>query len=299
MWLILGVLLASPLVADALVVRTPNAAQQNRFSSGYASAPVANLSANFLLAGFDLSGIGWNAANPGQSLTLISPQHFVGAAHFSIGSGGIVDFESNDGVKRSYVVESAVVVTNAQGQASDLFVGRLSAPIALEDHINFLSITSLPEARQIGSTAYLYGNSARIGTGTIGGFQNFGEDPGTTGTGLNPTRTFSTTYRPFGGGNDAHVEGGDSGSPTFIIESGRLALAGVHSALGSVSVGNLTTYTSFDSSVPFYQTQVNAILAADGYQLTVVPEPQTIALLLAAGLGFALARRNRLRDPAR
>jgi len=29
----------------------------------------------------DLSGIGWLAATPNQSITLVSPQYFVGATH--------------------------------------------------------------------------------------------------------------------------------------------------------------------------------------------------------------------------
>ncbi len=281
------------------MIRTPDAATHNRFASGYALAPVANPSPNFLLAGFDLSGIGWNAANPGQSFALVTPQHFVGAAHFGIGPGGTIDFVNSLGVKKSYTVEGGAVVGNAQGQASDLFLGRLSAPIAPEDRVNFLSITSLPEAMQIGSTAYLYGNAAKVGTSRITAFQDFGSDPATAGSGLNPSRTFSTVYRPFGAANDARVEGGDSGSPTFLIESGRLALAGVHGALGSVGTLGFTTYTSYDTSVPFYTNQVNALLAADGYQLTVVPEPRTVVLLLAAALGIGLVRRKHLRPALR
>ncbi len=296
----LAAVVGFPAVSQALVVRTPNAAAHNRFVSGYPTDPVVNASASFLLAGFDLSGIGWNAANPGQSFTLVTPQHFVGATHSSIGGGGVVEFVGSDGVKRSYVVESAVAVPNAEGRPSDLFVGRLSAPIAQEDRIRLFPVTGLAEAQQTGATAYLYGNAAKVGTGTIGAFQNFGDDPLTAGAGLSPTRTFTTTYRPIGGrANDARFEGGDSGSPTFLVENGTLALAGVHGALQTTSFATLTTYTNYDTSVSFYINEVNNILAADGYQLTVVPEPRAIFLLLVAVGGIAVVGRNRLRDPAR
>ncbi len=183
-----------------------------------------------------------------------------------------------------------VGIKNSSGQDSDLYVGRLAAPIPVLDQVNFLRLTSLSEALLVGSTAYLYGTTARVGTGVINSFQNFGGDPITGGAGIHPTRTFTTAYAPAGGGNDAHFEGGDSGSPTFVIQNGSLALTGTHTAVAQ----SFGAFTNFDTSVSFYLDEVNAIVGADGFQVTTVPEPAVVALLAAGSLAFLVARRRRL-----
>ncbi|MEM6911229.1 MAG: hypothetical protein AAF555_06555 [Verrucomicrobiota bacterium] len=271
--------------ASALLVRSYDMERHARFASGYPDAPLANGSEAFLLAGHDLSGVGWNAANPSQSVALLSPQHFVGANHFRIGIGATVHFLTPEGLLTSETVNAITHIKNGEGENTDLYIGHLLQPV---EGATPFAVTNLTELQLVGETAYLYGKTARVGTSTITAFQDFGADPLTSGAGIQETRTFTTSYNSLGGaGDDARLESGDSGSPTFVIQEGQLALAGTHTAI--LESGNLTT--SYDSSVGSYLDQIQATLALDGYSLTVIPEPST-SLLLLSGL-LPLLRRRR------
>ncbi|MEO6874064.1 MAG: hypothetical protein ABI222_04510, partial [Opitutaceae bacterium] len=59
----------------------------------------------------------------------------------------------------------------------------------------------------------------------------------------------------------AQAQGNDSGSPTFVLYHGQLALIGTHSAVQTTQMPYLTV----DVLLPGYYTQIKRYLAKDGY----------------------------------
>ena len=263
--------------ARALQVFNYNPALNLRFSSG--SYAAANLVANpsFILAGYDLSGIGWSAG--GLGLTLISPQHFVTAAHVTPLAGGLVSFLNRDGVVKTYVVASVYSVEHTPGVRTDLVVGRLTAPIPAADHVGFFPTLRLPtNYAYMGLKVYSFGFYQSCGTNNIENYGTYDMLPFTGPDGRLDDTLFATNYDQVNG--EAQAQGNDSGSPTFTIANGRLAIVGTHSAVGTSSL----PYTTNDVLLNAYFDQVNARLALDGYVFgdagttvavaaTVVPPP--------------------------
>src|SRR4029079_8020436 len=64
-----------------------------------------NNSPLFIGSGLDLSGVGWRPEAPAFAVTLISPQHFVTAAHAGLGSQ--VQFADPTGGVHTYAVAGA------------------------------------------------------------------------------------------------------------------------------------------------------------------------------------------------
>ena len=93
---VLALLLSDAATVEALVVRQYDPSRHERFSSGYPLDPVRNNS--FFLSDLDFSGVGWvRNSSEKNTLTLISPQHFVGAAQSRFRPGLTVDFLSSLG----------------------------------------------------------------------------------------------------------------------------------------------------------------------------------------------------------
>src|SRR5690606_13143804 len=99
------------------------------------------------------------------------------------------------------------------------------------------------------------------------------------------------------GADEARVEGGDSGGPTFAIGAGgALGLVGIHWFNYDPSDGQLGG--SGDTFVPSFIDEVNAAMALAGSSerlsvITAVPEPSTAALLLV-GIAAVGLRRSRI-----
>jgi hypothetical protein len=264
-----------------LQTRNNLATEQNRFDSGFPSNPVPNASSNFLLDGYDLSGIGWDTNTTQKGFVMISPIHFIAATHYAPNASNSITFNNRDNQLVTIGVGSTEVMTNSDNSSnSDLTLGTLDREITASDKINFFAVADLlTEASYTGREILVYGRTPKVGRGTIGSFQDFGADPITAGSGLNESRTYQFSYSDLaGGGNDAYFEVGDSGSPSFTIIGGQLAITGTHSAL--VDTG--TTKTNYDTFVPDYADELNTAMASEGYQLTAVPEPAAYGLLIAA-----------------
>jgi hypothetical protein len=94
------------------------------------------------------------------------------------------------------------------------------------------------------------------------------------------------------GANEAYLEGGDSGGPSFAIANGSLALLGTHFVDdGPVFDGAL----SGDSFIPFYVNQLDANMVGEQVTLAVVPEPVTMVTLFIGLAGLAGQIRKRIR----
>lgn len=297
--------LAFPPASHALLVQGYDAEVNERFASGFPSAPVANTDPDFLLAGYDLSGVGWRTNSTQFAVTLISPEHFLTAAHVAPAAGSFVSFLGTDGVVRNYAVES-VSTLQYNGQNTDLTLGRLIDPVAT-DFITFYGGLFLGNT----AAAYrdmpvtLYGANGRIGSNTLDDVGNFDLLPFGGGNDTVDSVVSITDYDPVTG--EAQGQGGDSGSPTFVrIVGNQLALFGIHSAIATAegaqfTIDTLPLFTAYD--------QINDRLIDDLYEdgwgfyvggvVSPIPEPASAAALLgAAALVFGATRRRHARTPS-
>lgn len=137
-----------------------------------------------------------------------------------------------------------------------MLVGRLSTPILPASGVQFQPCHLLDtEAAYIGQSLGVLGQPARGGQGVIHAIADFGGDPITGGTGIHTTRPLQFAYATLAGSaDDAYVEGGDSGSPCFVVVNGKAAVVSTHTAVLNTT-GSVTT---FDAFLPAYVTQVNA-----------------------------------------
>ena len=241
--------------AWSLVIFNESAAANNRFSSGYPSAPVPNTSSSFVGKGYDFSGVGWSALDSKQSVTMVSAQYFVAAAHHEVPVGSTLVFQNRTGQLKSYTVAGYDQTQYGNGKGSDLALGHLSAPIPASDSITSYPILSLPnEQAYLNLPLLIYGWFALVGIDTVDSFTDHSE------TASDQTRVLVTKFQQIT--NDAQVESGDSGSPTFVPLNGALTLVAIHYAVN----GGL----DFDTFIPFYVPQVNKAMAATGASLRLV-----------------------------
>jgi len=282
-----------------LQTRTDRDNEQDRFTSDFPSDPVENTSGDFLLDGFDLSGVGWDTNDTRKGFVMISPLHFLAATHFAPNSSDSITFNNRNGDLVTIGVNDTTVMANDDDSDSDLTLGTLDRQITSGDEIGFLPVANLAsEAGYTTRQIFVYGQTPKVGIGDIGTFQDFGSDPITSGSGINESRTYQFTYNDaIGNGNDAFFEIGDSGSPSFTVIDGQLAITGTHSAL----VDSGTTKLNYDIFVPNYIDELNTAMSSDSgnYQVNTVPEPSQFAALAAIASAFAVtASRRRIRRTA-
>jgi PEP-CTERM motif len=297
-------------------------ARYDRFVSGYPVAPVPNTSPSFIGAPYDLSGIGWDSANPTFSITMVSPRHFIGAYHvFQNGDFQINTqvrfFDPVAGVVRSYTIQAVhrptTTFTNAMGQQqtlpSDVLLGTLSAPIPPSDHITFFPVASGATSQFIGAPMLNHGQNTNYGAGnqTHLGRNNVDDVGLASFDGTVPVNeaTVVATY-DYNAANpgEFYLVGGDSGGPSFTPINGLLALLSEHYGVSNNTLNPQPGDFSADGFLPAYIDQINAFMAQDtdathpnGYSLTLTPVPEPASLLLtalaAAGGGYWLRRRRR------
>jgi len=280
-WIILFLTLQAITAARALTIVGYDPATNDRFSSGYSGNPVANSSASFLGAGYNLSGVGWNAADNTQSFAMISDQYFVYSNHYAPGST-LNFFSPTLGTVVIYGVSSTYHFT-FNGQTSDFAVGKLSSAVNPADGIASYPILGLPTIQSyLGLSALLYGHGASgpvLGANVVDAYGTYNLN------GSSTVDNYGIGYSYNSGlTGDSVFQAGDSSSPTFVPWYGSLALLGTHS--GVATIGS-TTY-SIDTFSPVYLGQ----MAAQGIDFTVVPEPSR-ALLLLIGTCALLRRRHR------
>jgi hypothetical protein len=260
---VLALLLSDAATVEALVVREYDPSRHERFSTGFPLNPVRNDS--FFLSDFDFSGVGWvRDASAKTNLTLISPQHFVGAAHTRFFPGLTVDFLNRLGELKSYTVSALHTIPNADGgRNSDLFIGTLSEPIPVADEIGFYPLLRLPqESDYEAQPVIVYGEGGRVGTGVIDSVYRY--DLGITA-GMHVANRFTDLIS--GGPDDAYQVSADTGSPSFVVADGRLALVGTMSV--NVRTGN--PVLNQDMFVPRYLDSLNDEMASTPFRVTTIP----------------------------
>lgn len=217
---------------------------------------------------YDWSGVG--RSSNGAWITMISPTHFVSANHYHPNAGDTITFyEGNTltGRARAYTVDAFGFDTTYAGQSSDLWLGRLTAPLNPKHRIAQYPVLALgSDAAYLGSFMFAYGAPNRVGTSRIGAVVDDFE--------IGRTRTmrfwFHAEEGTGTGAGDCHLIGGDSGGPSFALVGGRLTLVGVHFTTNDTNgVPDPEDSWPFgygwsgDSFVPFYIEQLNANMGAE------------------------------------
>ncbi len=242
----------------------------DRFSSGFPTAPVPNDSQNFIGIDFDWSSAGWAASNVSKGFGFISPQHYLVARHFG-GAATINIFGGNEtvtsGSQRNVTATTYGVVF--QGQTNgDLSIGALNAPFAPSTQLhrsgvldlNTSSTTNTPAAYN-GLSVFQYGakkgttNSPRIFDASISSVTVSGQN-----------HSFRTSR------TDVELEDGDSGSPAFH------AWTNPNGVQELLTIGNNAAITETENVMNFtgthqVMTALNNIMTPDGFALRVEGNP--------------------------
>ncbi|MFG0265684.1 MAG: PEP-CTERM sorting domain-containing protein [Rhodopirellula sp. JB055] len=245
-----------------------------------------------------------------QRAVLISPQHYVTAAHT-----GMINptFVAADGTRHTYTAESSTILQTTllndfldsddmtllagTSHASDLLLVKLDAPVPLADGITPLSVLGGGYYGMLGQTMIVQGQNSQFGSDTIDATQTVELNTGAI--------TESLIYRwddPLGGGglDELTLVGGDSGEGSFVEIDGQYVFTGVN--MGIATVTETSEKFSFNSFITPYVDLIAAEVAADGFSIDVVavPEPSmALAMLTVTGFGWVRRRTKRSRSRGR
>jgi hypothetical protein len=277
-----------------------------RFSGGYNDTPTSTVNnPNFYLSTLDFSGVGWRLPGvfgPGGgsawNVTMIDNIHFVVASHVVAGNdvvlGDTINFRpAGTSSILTRTVANLQPVPNPDNSKSDVTLGTLNAPFAAGSGIAAYPITpsaAYPQA------LYVYGRQSEVGQNNFSFTQSgiafvnnetlnallFDYDQPN----ANPDGLPSTV-----GNNEAYLNAGDSGGPSFVLVGGQFQLVGVHAAVASYEdIGSTRPAGAVDDisySIDSYMPDYSAQIA-----LMIVPEPSSLALGLFAASGAVSAYRR-------
>jgi hypothetical protein len=241
-------------IVRALVVQNYDPQVNDRFASGFPDAPVINSSDKFVGKGFDWSGVGWWKKDPQYSVALISSKNFTCAKHMSPATGDVLTFFGKDGKLHNYHVARVQLVTigtqDGQPIYADSSIGTLQETVPFDDQVAHYPVAYSDKGFSdfINKKILMYGHMARIGTNQIEEgimLENIASEFNPITSGLTPGMS--------------KCEIGDSGSPSFMVIGGKLALVGTH------------WKTDADSMVSGLTQSMKSVMAADGTQLETVP----------------------------
>lgn len=241
--------------ATALEIRVPSASRHDRFT-GFPETPAVNTGSWF--DGTLYPSVGWSLNDTRRQFALVSPRHVVLATHWGA-LGHSIRFLAADGSLWTATIESSVIISKSS-TTTDLTLARLSAPApAAFKPFPYLNLAN--ESLYTNTQLQVFGFNARVGKGTLTGFDN------AVISGI--TRLAHFDYPETGGDDDCVFIEGDSGSPSFAITGGRAAIVGVHCATDPLGAG----FRNYDTFLPHYITELNEKLATDGYRMI----PATVA----------------------
>lgn len=257
--------------AAAMQIRDYTPERHDRFT-GFPDQPVYNPDAWY--GSGQYKGVGW-AHNDSRQFALVSRQHIVCATHFVPGPGTAIRFLSADGSLLERTIVSSNAIQSAAGGNTDLSLCKLSAPIPASSGIDpfpYLNLAS--EFQYQNRTLIVFGWTARAGKGKLASFQSI------TGIGT-LTWGYRFRYERYSAVNDetrdeCRLEGGDSGSPSFMLHEEKPALLGIHTAISDIPFNPYVD--CMDSFIPQYVNQFNALLAPEGYRMIpAIRETTTLA----------------------
>ncbi len=179
---------------------------------------------------------------------------------------------------------------------SDLWLGRIDQPT------NFTTYAVVSPGNFVGQDVFMFGKASgfpvtaqmRLGRNTIDEFlPNFSHP----NLGASVTDVVLFDYdTPTGGTGDdeAKVEGGDSGAPTFVIYNGKPVLIGMHWFVYTSGDFNNPSSGTGDTAVPGYINLLNQSMIGQQLNVVAVPEPGSLALVGLPCAVWCLKRRRRL-----
>jgi len=275
----------SQVPAPALEVRGYSPAQHDRLLDfpGQPSFPrVPKPNPGFVPGSATLfNGIGWpaHATDWTRQMALVSPRHFVYATHYTLGADWQIAFIGADGQQHSFPLQSQTPVINSQGEQTDLMLCTLAAPVPAG-----LGITPFPaldlsgEADYLGKSMVIFGKNV-ASTMPVHGFTRLVDDPG-----FDTTRYAYFDYnRTSGAATDCNYQGGDSGSPVFVMVNGSPAIIGTASGQDPLPNNISRNYVNF---IPAYLPQLDALMDGQGYHMKRLnPAATTVGVQISAN-GF-------------
>lgn len=276
---------AAPHARATLALQEFDADSHHRFAN----------SSEFIGAPYNWSGVA--RASNGRWLTMISETYFITANHVYPADGNSVIFhEDND--PTGDTIERTVLNTTRIGD-TDIRIGRLNASPGPTIAIYGIASNTTNEANFASSAyanreAFVVGlndtgsntTQFRVGRNILDGFDDAYDDSA-----LGPAITFNDDRGTILslGADESYLDYGDSAAPMFITSGGQLVLVGTNWDIEAGSPNySLTTF------IPNSITAIQTIVEDGGENLTLinVPEPSSVALILAASLS-ALAARKR------
>lgn len=257
-------LLAMP--AAAVHIRVYNPAVHDRFTV-YSATPVMN--PGFLYDPLKFTGVGFHSTEGHKQFALVSPRHFLCADHHkpSVLPGHVIRFVATDGTVLSRAITGMITIEADNTGLSDLTLGTFASD--LPANVKPLPYLNLAEEEDYaGRELIVFGYGLNPGTivcagrGVAGSTLDLDLDGPAEISG--DTRVLKFVYSGAGGSpDDARFIGGDSGSPSFVMEGGQPALTGVH--LGVEPSG--VDFNNYDTFVPHYVPKLDLQLAASGYRM--------------------------------
>ena len=286
-----GLLLAFALAPNAwaaLALQSYDANSHHRFADDPA----------FIGSDYDWSGV----ANNGNGwVTRISDTYFVTAFHRQA-YGSFVFYENNDSSGSTVTVSSSGAWRIG---STDIVIGRFSTSPGSSITTYGIASESTTQATFISSSynnmeAYIVGlnginqsagtTSFRVGRNVLDGFY---DDVALTASNITDTITYDDdrgTAQSLGA-DEAYLQSGDSGAPTFITVGSQLVLTSIHLGIDGTR--------SYDSFLSNYIAEISAIVEAGGESLTLispieaVPEPSSTLLLALGSMTLIFRRRVR------
>lgn len=260
---------ATPWVAHGLDVVGYSSAANDRFSSGYPSAPITNTSPSFVGLDYSWLGVGWAAGDPTKGFGFVTPRHYLVATHY--GGSPLINLLDASGQvftgTQASVVNTGYGFTNNNTQAPDLSLGTLTAAIPASrglprEAVLDLNTTSTNNVVYNGQPLLVYGrgpngsSSTRIGSATINGTTLSGSD------------SYITTSA-----SNVILQTGDSGSPDFIPWTNPNGGAEL-TIIGNNAATDFSTVNVFNyvGNAPV-MAALNALTTPDGFALRIVGNP--------------------------
>lgn len=276
--------------ATALEVRGYSAAKHNRLLN-FPGEPIFHqlptFNPGFSPAASSFAGIGWPAhpTDWTRHIALVSPWHFVCAAHYPPGADWQIAFLGTDGAQHIHGISNQVTIVNKAGQATDLMLGTLSTPVLAGEGVASFPVLNLPtEASYTGLEMVVCGSFVHASKMPVAGTITLTNDPG-----FDTTRFIYFDYNKASGGpNDCSYQGGDSGAPAFVMTNGKPGLVGTASGWDDLPGGIARNYMSF---IPGYLPQLDALMEVRGYHIRRV-DPGTASV--TAGVAAMSSMRRAL-----
>lgn len=254
--------------SQALTVTDYTSSANDRFGSGFPSAPVDSSSGSFVGREFDWSGVGWSGSDGTKGFGLLSTRHYLVARHY----GGASTLAFTDGAGQVATAAQASVVNTDTGllfsgqTVRDLAVGRLASPLATDWSAPRMAVLDL---------------NATSSTNTLSAYANlqvflYGRGPSGT---ASPRIASAATLGAYNDANGQYLltnldaatfQSGDSGSPAFHgwtnPNGGKeLTLLGNNAAVDTTNGYNILNFLGHSTVM----AALNTVMNADGFALRV------------------------------